>query len=303
MTGTIEHLVHDDMFIDSIVGRRGVRPFAASRKIHTFAEDGVPCAHVGDMPPEFVVINGGQGFMRRQTPRRLHRDLRRIARVLPPNASFALLGYPEAERNAALPALADRLTKLIGRRYGPTTLVGISFGGIVATRIASYNPAIVKRLVLISSAHELSEPGKDLIREQLSNVLAGNYVGLMKSFTTIFRRPWRNALLIIALSLSRRRLAHGMGNPQTIVRYLNALLELPLERADWLSCVQAKTLVIGGEDDQFFGVGAMARSAGRIPDATLHLIKGERHMVMVERASTVAGVVAKWLRRSPIPEG
>lgn len=268
---------------------------ARTRAIHTFEDSGIACTHFGEKPPDVVVINGGQGFMRQQTPRRLQRDLQRIARILPPNTSFVLLGYPKPAPDATLQELAERLAELIDRLFGPVILVGISFGGVVALRVASHSPVITRRLILISSAHELSETGKELVRQQLSNVLARDYIALMKSVTTIFRRPWRNLLLRTALWLGRNRLAKSMGDSQTIVRYLNALLECSTERPDWLNSIQAKTLVIGGKNDQFFGGGAMERTVARITAATLHLIDGERHMIMVECAPAVASSISDWL--------
>lgn len=275
--------------------RPGIESQATGPVIQFCEARGIPYTHFGEKPPEVVVINGGQGFVRQQTPRRQRRDCRRIARILPADTSFVLLGYPDAVPGATLEILAERMAELVARRFGPIILVGISFGGILALRLASRNAALVRRLILVSSAHELGETGRGLVRQQVSHVLAQDYVALMESFTTVFRRPWRNALLRAALWLGRKRLAQHMGNTQTIVRYLNALLECSGERADWLNSIEAQTLVIGGEDDQFFGEGAMKRTADRIAGSTLHLIEGEQHMMMVECSGIVARAIANWL--------
>lgn len=265
------------------------------RKVNTYCDSGVPCAQVGDAPPQIFVINGGQGFMRRITPRRMKRDLRRIEKILPPGAPFVLLGYPLPDANWTMDALADRMQCVIQRHHAHVTLVGISFGGIVAARIAARCPSTIDRLILISSAHRLSRSGTQSVQQQLSGVLSGDDKALTRSFTSIFRARWRNWLLRLGLWLGRRRFAQSMNPASTVVPYLQALLADTCAESHWPATIGCDCLIIGGRNDQFFGDGMMEEAASLIERATLHLADGEAHMMMIERASAVAHAIGEWL--------
>lgn len=265
------------------------------RKVNTYCDSGMLCAEVGDAPPQIFVINGGQGFMRQMTPRRLIRDLRRIERILPPGAPFVLLGYPVPDEDWTLQALADRMQCVIQRHRAHVTLVGISFGGIVAARIAAQCPSTVERLILISSAHKVSRSGMQSVQQQLSAVLSGDYTVLTRSFTSIFKSRWRNWLLRLGLRLGRRRFAQSMNPASTVAPYLQALLADTCVASRWPANIGCDCLLIGGRNDQFFGDGMMEEAASLIGRATLHLADGEAHMMMIERASAVAHAIREWL--------
>src|SRR5438309_259376 len=53
----------------------------------------IPYARVGLHADPILVLAGGQAFMQRPTRERIERDARRVARLLPTNRSFILLGY------------------------------------------------------------------------------------------------------------------------------------------------------------------------------------------------------------------
>ncbi|HYF22779.1 MAG TPA: alpha/beta hydrolase [Caulobacteraceae bacterium] len=254
----------------------------------------IPYAKVGPRPEAVVVLNGGQGFMRRPDPAVIARDARRTGRLLPPGTSFGLLGYDPAPPPGldAEDVVAAAVRALIKRHAGPVTLAGISYGALVAVRVAAAAPEIVDRLVLIAGAHRFSTEGERRVRRQIGFAESHDPVGLTREFAAVFRRPWFNALLALRLRLSGRRLATGMADGETAARYLRAMLEAG--DAD-LEAVKAPTLIVGGSRDQFFGDGVMQEAAARIPAARVELLDGETHMAPVERAGAVAAAIARFM--------
>ena len=221
---------------------------------------------------------GGQSFVQRQTPERLARDRRRLARILP-GRSFTVVGYDD------LPARLEELG-------GTAQVVAISYGGLVALRAAAARPDLVARLVLLSSAHEFSTEGRRRVERQIDFAQRGDLAGLVEDFVTVFRRPWLNWLLRLRVRMSGTA---SLNDPAVIVRGLRAVLDDPLTPAD-LARIAAPALIIGGTRDQFFGDGTQERTASLLPNATVALADGETHMLAVERAAFVTRTLSAFLR-------
>lgn len=224
-----------------------------------------------------LVVPGGQAFVQRQTATRAARDSRRIAAILPRGEPFRVVDY------ASLDALD-----------APVRLVAISYGGLVALRFAATHPSLVSTLVLISSAYRFSAEGERRVQRQIDFASRGDFAALAGDFTNVFRRPWLNALVKLRLRMKRGRLAGEMNDPEIIVRGLRAVLDAPLELAD-LAQITARTLIVGGARDQFFGEGRFEQTAAAIPNAQLALFPDETHMVAVERRRDVAAKIAAFL--------
>lgn len=224
-----------------------------------------------------LVLPGGQSFVQRQTPERLARDARRIAGILPPGEPSRVIDY------AALDALD-----------APARLLAISYGGLVALRFAATKPSLVSSLVLVSSAYRFSAEGERRVQRQIDFAARADFAGLVGDFTNVFRRGWLNALVKLRVRTMRSRLAEGMNDSDVIVRGLRAVLDAPLELAD-LARITARTLIVGGTRDQFFGDGRFEETAAAIPNAELALFPDETHMVAVERRRDVAAKIASFL--------
>ena len=73
------------------------------------------------------------------------------------------------------------------------------------------------------------------------------------------------------------------------------LIDAPLADTARLGRITARTLVVGGTADQFFGDGMQQRTAALVPNATLALFPSETHMVPIERPSAVAATLRAFL--------
>jgi pimeloyl-ACP methyl ester carboxylesterase len=260
--------------------------------------DRIPYARVGSQPDPIIVLAGGQAFMQRPTPERMGRDARRVARVLPDDRSFILLGYdPSLTGAGSLDAIVADVAAIAGEVGASGQFVGISYGGVIALQLAAQHPSLVSVLVLLASAHDFSPEGKRRLERQIDCASRGDFAALAAGFIAVFRRPWLNWLLRVRLWARRRRLGETMNDPRIIIRGLRAILDPRLDDTTRLARVTARTLVIGGSRDQFFGDGMLERTAAAVADASLVLFPGETHMVPIERGRAVAARLGAFLRQ------
>jgi pimeloyl-ACP methyl ester carboxylesterase len=257
----------------------------------------IPYVKIGSGPNPVVVLSGGQAFVRRPSPARRVRDAKRIARILPSGRPLCIIGYDSAPpAGYDVETISKDFAKIIRDEIGPAAVMGISFGGFVAMRLAADHPDLVERLILMVSAHRFSTEGRHCIERQLECAWQGDLPGLKSEFGVMFRRPWFNWLIRLRLNQERRRLCETMNDPATIVRGLAAVAEQDFAGdRGMLGRIRAHTLIVGGTRDQFFDVESYRETARMIPAAQLRLFDKETHMLPIERAQAVAHAVARFL--------
>jgi pimeloyl-ACP methyl ester carboxylesterase len=129
----------------------------------------IPYVQSGSGPHPVVVLNGGQAFVRRPTPARAQRDAKRIARLLPKGRSIHVLGYePSPPAGYSIATIVDDVARILREEIGPATVMGISFGGFVAARLAADHPDLVKEMILMVSAHRFSPEGRRSVDRQIA---------------------------------------------------------------------------------------------------------------------------------------
>ena len=257
----------------------------------------IPYARIGSGPDPIVVLNGGQDFVRRSSPERTARDAKRIARLLPRDRAIYVLGYDQAPpAGYAIDTIVGDVERILREEIGPAALMGISFGGFAAARLAARTD-LVTELILMVNAHRVSPEGRRSIDRQIESAWAGDFDSFVNEFVVAFRRPWFNWLIGARLKRERRRLHETMNDPVTIVRSLNAVANEDFgSDPSWLSRITAPTLIVGGTKDIFFDAAALEETARMIPSAQLKLFRHETHMLPVERARDVARAVKAFLR-------
>ncbi|QRM28040.1 alpha/beta fold hydrolase [Microvirga sp. VF16] len=261
--------------------------------------DRIPYVKAGSGPAPIIVLNGGQAFVRRPTPARAERDAKRIARLLPKDRTVYVLGYdPAPSADYCIRTIVRDVAQILRDEIGPATVMGISFGGFVAARLAADHPDLVKGLILMVSAHRFSSRGRRSIDRQIDYAWQGDFEGFLDEFGLVFRRPWLNWLIRWRFRQERQRLHETMNDPAVIVRGLNAVAGEDFgSDPSWLTRIAAPTLIVGATRDPFFDIAALEETARLIPSAYLQLFKNETHMLPVERSRDVAKVVARFLQK------
>jgi pimeloyl-ACP methyl ester carboxylesterase len=150
----------------------------------------------------------------------------------------------------------------------------------------------------VASGDSFSEEGRARVRRQMDLAKERRYTELLSSFGSTFRRPWYNWLLRARLRLRRAKYLRDMNSPDEILFYLDAgyrANEPDVYRS--LSQITARTLVIGGEQDQFFGQ-RLSDTANAIRFARLHLLPNETHMAPIECSKDFRYEIAAFLAES-----
>jgi len=221
-----------------------------------------------------------------------------------------LLGCGESDRPApedaegyALPWIASRvgeaLVELGVDRYD---LLGHSFGGAVAIMLASTEPVLVQRMILVdavANTMELPLEGRMALLPRLGPLL----------FTQLYRRADLQRYLGKALSVPELlddravdvywdRLGRLGGREATYAMLLQ------MANFAWLydrvAGVELPTMVVWGDRDNLMSVRVGEDLARRLRDAELRIVEGCGHAVAEERPAALIELVQEHLnRRTP----
>ncbi|MFN0106299.1 MAG: alpha/beta fold hydrolase [Bryobacteraceae bacterium] len=254
--------------------------------------NGVPYIRGGSGHREAVVFFGANALFRRlDKTSDPGRHARQVSRLLPGH-KFTILGYAGSSFEAIVRDMA------LAIRTPPDVLVGISLGGLVAMRFAAQHPELVRRLVLLVSAHRFSPGGWRIMERQFEALERGDFRTLVHENAPLFRRPWYNWLVRFKLWRDGNRLATDYRDPAAILRDYRQLFEPDFKNnAEYARRIVSPTLVIGGTADQYFDRRASEETADLIPGAQIHLFERETHMLPIENSDEVAGAITDFLGR------
>jgi 2-hydroxy-6-oxonona-2,4-dienedioate hydrolase len=208
-----------------------------------------------------------------------------------------LPGSPESARPAAdySPAFFERFVAAFvdALDIGQATFVGNSLGGLIALRLALYEPARVTALVLVDSA--------GLGRAVNPVFTSVNVPGLGEAAMPFWRTPigayqraWGRTALLFAhprRSVPRewleeqRRLALLPGYLEAHLTVLRALVSPFGQRevlVDNLPALKIPTLIVWGERDRVFPQSQAREAVSRLREGSLALIPECGHMPHVE---------------------
>lgn len=182
-------------------------------------------------------------------------------------------------------------------------LVGTSFGGLVALRLAQRRPDAVGRLVLIDSAGFGREmpavvrlAGIPILGPLLLRPSRLGTRWLLRRLMTSGRPldPSFEPVLLEYLYRSARA-----GNPALLARAFRLFIGPPGQREvledGELAALHTPTLVVWGRRDAFFPPSHAERAAARIPRATLHWIEEAGHSPNWEVPGAVADAIVAFL--------
>lgn len=189
--------------------------------------------------------------------------------------------------------LAAECADAIRTEFGtPVDVVGTSTGGSIAQQLAAEHPEAVRRLVLLSTACRLGPVGRDL-QSQIAARLRAGRIRSAVSLAGANLAPW--GLRSVARGLAWVTAPHVLPDPTT-VSDLAVTLEAE-DGFDLAECpqIQAKTLIVAGGRDRFYGSDLLRATAAVIPDSHLHLFPRRGHISVANdpRAqATIAGFVS-----------
>ncbi len=198
----------------------------------------------------------------------------------------------DPEEEPGIDGWADAAAELI-RRLGRSAadVLGVSWGGVTATRLAIRHPELVRSLILADSS-----VGAGTNPEQAAAMRA--------------RASALTAVGIEAFSIDRAPKLVNAAAPEELVadvaRLMSDSVRMPsyqwaansmaeADHRDDLPAIACPTLVIVGDEDEVTGPAAAARLADGIPGAELVTIVGAGHLANQERPAEFNDAVARFL--------
>lgn len=178
-----------------------------------------------------------------------------------------------------LDGFADAAASVLRERgTGPAHVLGVSWGGVVAMRLAARHPELVRSLVLADSSR-----GSARTPEQ---------AGAMRARATELRETGTRAFA----ALRGPRLVSPAAPPELVAHVVDTMagsVRLPgyayaaesmaaTDLTDGLAALRLPVLVLCGDEDTVTGVRESQAIAGGIPDAVFVTLKGAGHLANQE---------------------
>lgn len=241
-------------------------------------------------------------------------------RVIAPD----LIGFgrtPLAGRSAAVDDQVPAVAALAEQTAeGPVTIIGNSFGGLVAMRLAASRPDLVDELVLISPA---LPPRRPWVTDTQGSMWVTAYAlpGIGRGIVR-----WRRRRLG-ALGMARERLEGATARPKRVPAHLRRAferLQAERQRQPWAAQghaqaarsmlsftlrpwwigptvrrIDAPALVVQGTEDRMVDPRSSERLAGHRPDWDLTMLDGLAHIPHVEDPTRTAEVISRWFSARP----
>jgi pimeloyl-ACP methyl ester carboxylesterase len=188
-------------------------------------------------------------------------------------------GSADPESHLDLDAYADTAAALIRERaQGPAHVLGVSWGGVIAVRLALRHPDLVRSLVLADStrgsgrtpdqATAMRARASDLAARGAEAFAADRAPRLVSQAAD----PSLVEQVVSAMASSIRLPGYGLAAESMAATDLT----------DQLGSVDVPTLVLCGEDDTVTGVEESQALAGGIPDAVFVTLRGAGHLANQE---------------------
>ncbi len=189
---------------------------------------------------------------------------------------------PDVQGPVTYQVMADDTAGFIGKVIGePVHLIGWSGGGTLGLLIARARPDLVRKLVLIGAAADVS-----------------GYIGGFMEFTRLpagseVYQPFRAAYEAAS--------PDGPGHwPAVFAKQMKMWQTEPHIPLTALAAVAARTLVMAGDDDLITPEHAIAMYRA-IPNAELAIIPGASHMAPLEKPELINRLLLDFLRHDASP--
>ena len=176
--------------------------------------------------------------------------------------------------------MADDYAEVVADELGGRVdlVVGESFGGMVAQYLAAQHPAALRHLAIVVSGAEVSDWGKE-VDSRLADALArGDTRAAGAAFSEYVLRSDRLswARRLVGPLFARWMIDGGDFPPSDVLVETRA--EMTFDSRSVLPRIQAPTLLLCGDRDQFFPRDVVEETAALIPDCSLIWYEGKGHM-------------------------
>jgi poly(3-hydroxyoctanoate) depolymerase len=245
----------------------------------------------GEGPPLLLIMGvGGNIEMWHPLDRELHaRGVQTISFDAPGTGESSELDRPR--RMPWLARIVEHLLDDLG--YERVDVLGISWGGALAQQLARRAPGQVRRLVLAATAPGMpgfgGVPGNP---SALMALLSPRRYRDPEYLSSIAGRLYGGG----ASALPQEHLAARSGRPPSSRGYRHQIWAAQAWTGlPWLRSLEQPTLILAGDDDPLVPAANGHILARLIPHARLVVVRGGGHLFLLQRAPTMADLIADFL--------
>jgi len=230
---------------------------------------------------------------------------------------FDFIACPEGRSAPTSDEQAEALAAILGDLGRPATIIGASYGGMVALALAARRPELVERLVVISAPHE-PHPAATAVRELQRRIVAlgrdtgqdGEALAIARGLAMLTYRTREEFAgrftggidtddPLTTSDPGAYLRARGEAYPAVMSpgRFLSLSAAIDRHRVD-PSVVRAPTLVIGASSDVLVPPLQLEALAAALPDARLHLLDSlYGHDMFLKEADRVGALIVEFLEQ------
>lgn len=262
-----------------------------------FSSNGIPYARLSDKGPALVVFTGSE--LEHKPPSRMaeqgfYMGLKRLTRSY---SIYLLSRRPDMPRGYSARDMSDDFAGLVGSEIGhPVHIMGMSSGGSSAMHFAVDHADLVDRLVLAMTAHRLNDHGREVAALWRDLALSADWPALYQRMgVDVAEGSTPEWVTRFMMRLFGKIL---LGTPRSGSDFATVLdSDINLDVADRLPRIHCPTLVIGGENDPFYGADNIRETARLIPGAELVLLPKGGHAVVKQQTRAFEEAILQFLER------
>jgi pimeloyl-ACP methyl ester carboxylesterase len=210
---------------------------------------------------------------------------------------YLLSRRPDMPRGYSARDMSDDFAGLVGSEIGhPVHIMGMSSGGSSAMHFAVDHADLVDRLVLAMTAHRLNDHGREVAALWRDLALSADWPALYQRMgVDVAEGSTPEWVTRFMMRLFGKIL---LGTPRSGSDFATVLdSDINLDVTDGLPRIHCPTLVIGGENDPFYGADNIRETARLIPGAELVLLPKGGHAVVKQQTRAFEEAILQFLER------
>lgn len=262
-----------------------------------FSSNGIPFARISEAGPTLAVFTGSELEHKPPSWTAQQGFLVGLKRLTQHYTIYLMSRRPNMPKGYTAQDMSNDFAEMIRRDIGtPVHIMGMSSGGSSTMHFAVDHADLVDRLVLAMTGYQLNENGKRVATIWRDLALAEDWPALYQRMGVDVaegRTPeWVTRLM---MRLFGKML---LGTPKSGSDFAIVLdSDINLDVVDKLPLIRKPTLVIGGENDPFYGADNMRETARLIPNAELCLLKNGGHAVVKTQTKAFETAILNFLQK------
>ena len=242
-----------------------------------FFEDGLPYARIGNKPNYIVNIEAlsfkhepPSGFM-------LKRFVKSFRPFMEEYTVYLIGRKQNLPEDYTFIDMANDYANLIRKEFQePADIMGVSTGGQIAQYLAADHPDIVRKLIIISAAYQVSEKGANIEEKAAEYFKQGKYgKSLATILDLIFSSKVKGSIAKFFTRLLGKRFIGKIEFPNDFLTEVRGDIEMNFKER--LKDIKAPTLVLSGDLDIEYTADLVRETAEGIPNSKLILYEGYGH--------------------------